>query len=221
MSSSVNKVAIIDYGVGNLFSISQACSMAGMKGVITSSDQVINNCGGVILPGVGSFGSAMQSLKKNNLISVIKEMAFSGKPFMGICLGMQLMFDRSYEFGVFEGLGIVQGEVVKFSQKEKISPKIKIPHIGWNKIYSAKSESWKNTILDNVPEGAYMYFVHSFYALPKDENIMLSETEYYGTVFCSSFQVGNIFGCQFHPEKSGPDGLEIYHSFKSIMMKSL
>ncbi|MFH2060671.1 MAG: imidazole glycerol phosphate synthase subunit HisH [Pseudomonadota bacterium] len=216
MTSLNHKIAIIDYGVGNLFSVKHACEAFGMEGVITSSVQIIQNSDAVILPGVGAFGSAMQSLEDNGLVPVIKDAAFSGKPFLGICLGMQLLFEKSHEFGLFDGLGIVKGEVVRFSQPYGSSEKhFKVPHVGWNKINPAQEKTWENSYFKTLSKGTYMYFVHSYFAVPTDPEIILSNTRYGDQTFCSSFQYKNILGCQFHPEKSGPEGLEIYKALAS------
>ncbi len=215
MHSNKN-IAIINYGVGNLFSVKQACETFGMNGVITSSPEMIETCDAVILPGVGAFGSAMQSLEKNGLVPIIKKAAYSGKPFLGICLGMQLLLEKSHEFGLFNGLGIIKGEVIRFKQDKGPSQKIlRIPHIGWNRIEPPLNKTWNNSFLRTVPARSFMYFVHSYYAVPDDPDIILSNTIYGEQKFCSSFQYENILGCQFHPEKSGSIGLEIYKTLAS------
>ncbi len=206
-----HKIAIIDYGVGNLFSVKHACEAFGMEGIITSSAQIIQNSDAVILPGVGAFGSAMQSLEDNGLVPVIRDVAFSGKPFLGICLGMQLLFEKSHEFGLFDGLGIIKGGVVRFSQPLESSEKRhKVPHVGWNTIEAPMGKTWEKTFFNSLSSGAYMYFVHSYFAVPTELDIVLTHTTYGNQTFCSSFQYKNILGCQFHPEKSGPEGLMIY-----------
>jgi len=216
MMRSNKNIAIINYGVGNLFSVKQACENSGMNGVITSSPEMIETCDAVILPGVGAFGSAMNSLEKNGLIPVIKKAAFSGKPFLGICLGMQLLFERSHEFGLFDGLGIIKGEVIRLDQNQDTTQKtLKIPHIGWNKIEPPRHKKWTYSFLKNVPSQSFMYFVHSYHAVPEDPDIILSNTIYGEQQFCSSFQYESILGCQFHPEKSGSIGLEVYRALAS------
>ena len=218
----IKKIAIIDYGVGNLFSVKQACERFGMTGMITSSPDVIETSDAVILPGVGAFGSAMQSLERNGLVPIVKKAAFSGKPFIGICLGMQLLFEKSYEFGFFNGLGIIKGEVVRFSQDKDLQKKmVKVPHIGWNRIEPPLNKTWNRSFLKAVPNRAYMYFVHSYHAIPDDPDIILSQTIYGGRKFCSSFQYKNVFGCQFHPEKSGSVGLEIYKTLASELISDI
>ncbi len=211
------KVAIIDYGVGNLFSVRQACESAGMNGFITSSSQDILNSEAVILPGVGAFGSAMASLTSSGLVPVIEHVAASGKPLLGICLGMQLLLEKSCEFGESQGLGIIKGEVVRLgSETAGMQGLPKVPHVGWNRIEEPAPDAWKESYLKANKSDDYMYFVHSYYSVPADERIVLSMTNYKGIKFCSSFQVNNIFGCQFHPEKSGPGGIEIYKTLSLL-----
>ena len=212
------KVAIIDYGVGNLFSIKQACAASGMTGVITDSPSDIDVADAVILPGVGAFGSAMSSLTSSNLVPAIKKAAGSGKPLLGICLGMQLLMERSHEFGLSKGLGIVKGEVVKFNTpKDRNGRVLKVPHVGWNTMKRESGRDWDKTLLGALPDETYMYFVHSYYCVPDNPGVVLSTTGYGRTWFCSSFQVDNIFGCQFHPEKSGLNGLKIYQRLSSTI----
>jgi glutamine amidotransferase len=204
-------VAIVDYRVGNLFSVKQACEYAGLQATITSSRQEILSADAVILPGVGAFGDAMETLKRLDLVGVLQDIAASNTPLIGICLGMQLLASESYEFGRHKGLGIIQGRVVRFDNPVEGHRRLKIPQVGWNRIYKAHSVSrWEGTLLDGLPDREFMYFVHSYILQPEDPAVILSMTQYGQTEFCSSLSYGNIFACQFHPERSGTEGLKIY-----------
>lgn len=214
------KVAIIDYGLGNLFSVKNACEHVGMHGFVTSTKQEILAADAVILPGIGAFGDAMQSLKRLDLIAPLREIAAASKPLIGICLGMQLFMTESYEFGQHQGLGLIEGPVVRFDNPVNSSGKLKVPQIGWNRIYkshqanslSITEEQWINSPLMGLPAGEFMYFVHSFYVKPEDSQVVLSVSHYRQIEFCSSLRRGNIFATQFHPERSGPQGLQIYRN---------
>lgn len=204
-------VAVIDYGMGNLFSIKNACLVSGMEAEITDSRRDILDADAVILPGVGAFNDAMESLKRLKLVSVIKDIAESEKLLFGICLGMQLLMGKSHEFENCKGLEIIEGDVVPFAESSREDGRrFKIPHINWNRIWKENKDSWDNTLLDGLNDGEMMYFAHSFYCEPDDPGISLSTTSYGGIEFCSSFQFKNIFACQFHPEKSGEKGILIY-----------
>jgi|LWDU01.1.fsa_nt_gi glutamine amidotransferase len=206
------KIAIIDYGIGNVRSILSAFeNQKGEADVFLTSDKdEILKSDGLVLPGVGAFSHGMENLKSYDLVDVIKEYATSDRPFMGICLGMQLLFEESEEFGVSEGLGLILGRVVKLPTKDNQNEKL--PHVSWNELNS-KNAPWVDTILADIEEGSDMYFVHSFVARPRDGDNVLSTTEYSGYHFCSSVKKNNIYGCQFHPEKSGPTGLKIINNF--------
>jgi glutamine amidotransferase len=210
-------VAIVDYGMGNLFSVKHACEYAGMEAVITTDKSVIFDAPAVILPGVGAFQNAMENLRKNDLVSALRDYAATGRPFAGICLGLQLLMTESHEFGRHPGLGLIDGDVVRLdTTMGEAAPKV--PHIGWNAVYSRESAmgvpvpSWKNSFLAPVSNGSYMYFVHSYYARPSDDSLVLTRTRFGSLEFCSSFSKDNIFACQFHPERSGPEGLKIYQA---------
>jgi len=205
-------VAIIDYKLGNLHSVKSACEHVGISTIITDNKEEILNSSAAILPGVGAFKEGMNFLQKSKLDLTIKEFIDSKKPFLGICLGMHLLFENSEEFGNHLGLGIVKGKIVKFNFNPKAINKFPIPQIGWNKIYSC-NRPWANTILGSNKNEDYMYFVHSYYAIP-EEDCILSKTNYGGIEYCSAIQYKNIFATQFHPEKSGKDGLNIYKNFK-------
>ncbi len=204
------KLALIDYGIGNVKSITNAFKIHGIDLTLTREKDSITNSDGIILPGVGAFSHGMNNLKKFELVDILKE---SNKPLLGICLGMQLLFDESEEFKKTKGLGLIKGEVIKLPLPE--TKNLKLPNIGWRKIL--KSEiNWKGTILENLSEESKMYFVHTYAASPKNKSNILSLTEFGGTKFCSSVKNRNIYGCQFHPEKSANEGLRIIENFIKI-----
>ena len=198
-------IAILDYGVGNLFSLSSSFRAIGAEAVVTADPDVIQRADRLILPGVGAFEDAAKKLRMSGLDRLLREEVAKGKPLLGICLGMQLLFEKSYEYGEHEGLGLLSGSILPFS--EHIDPSYKIPHIGWNRLHlSADVPLWKY-----VKEGDYVYFVHSFFA-PSGEAHTAAEAEY-GITFTAAVAQGNVFGCQFHPEKSGSVGLGILRGF--------
>lgn len=203
-------IAIIDYGAGNLQSVKKAFDFIGAESVITNDPKVILSADKILLPGVGSFGDAMDSMHKNGLVETIKECALSGKPFLGICLGLQLLFEESEESPGVKGLGIFKGKIKKFSSDMGL----KIPHIGWNSL----SIKQKNTLFKDIPENSYVYFVHSYYLHAEDENDIATVTNY-GIDFHSAVGKNNVFATQFHPEKSGDVGLQILRNFASMEVK--
>ena len=204
-------IAVIDYGMGNLFSIRNACLASGMDAKITNSRREISGADAVILPGVGAFYDAMEALKRLNLVSVVKEIAESEKLLFGICLGMQLLMQKSYEFEDCKGLEIIKGDVVPFTEpSHEDGRRFKIPHINWNRIWKEKKVSCGGKLLDCLSDGEYMYFAHSYYCVPEDQKIISSTTSYAAIEFCSAFQYKNIIACQFHPERSGEKGLLVY-----------
>lgn len=196
-------IAIIDYGMGNLRSVQKAFEFLGYEAVITKDSDVLDQASHVVLPGVGAFGDAMKALESRGLIKPIKKQVKSGKPFLGVCLGMQLLFDKSYEHGEFEGLGIVPGEVVKFD----LPAEYKVPHMGWNKLDVMQGE-----IFDKKDTHQYVYFVHSYHCVPSDKK-MIAANANYGEDFCAAVAYKNIFATQFHPEKSGEIGLKMLKEF--------
>lgn len=200
------KIAIVDYQLSNLFSVKHALDFLKVDCEITSDKSQVLAADAAILPGVGAFGDAMKNLKRLDLVEPIKKFVQDGKPFMGVCLGMQLLFSESEEFGFHQGLNIIKGKVLKFESRDK---KIKVPQIGWNQIFKSEND-WRNSPLQNIRNGEFMYFVHSYYVVAKDPNVVLSETMYEGIRYCSSILSGNVFATQFHPEKSGVDGIKIY-----------
>lgn len=208
----MDKIAIIDYGLGNLYSVERAVLAAGGLPYISRDPEKINTADKLILPGVGAFKAGMDGLRKYKLIEPIKDSLRRGTKLLGLCLGMQLLFETSEEFGINEGLSVIPGTVklLKFSSTEKHA---KIPNIGWNSLMKPKGAQWKGTILEDVKSGEMAYFVHSFAAFPKSHGDWLSLTEYGGNVFCSVVSHGNVLGTQFHPEKSGNIGLKILRRF--------
>jgi glutamine amidotransferase len=210
-------VAIIDYGLGNLFSINNACNLVGLNTIITSDVDIINAADALILPGVGAFGDAMTSLNDNNLTQIIHQFVQTGKPFLGICLGMQLLFSESEEFGSNKGLNLIKGKVVKFPTINKNGEKIRVPQIQWNQIYAEDKNRWKNSPLKEVTDGSYMHFVHSYFAIPDDKNNILTYSEYEGTRYASAVIKDNIIGIQYHPEKSAQDGIKIYQNWANYI----
>ncbi len=197
-------LAIIDYGAGNLRSVQKACELLGATAEITSDATVIAKADHVILPGVGAFGDCMQSLHRTGLTDIVKETAKSGKPFLGICLGMQLLFESSEESPGVEGLGIFKGEIVKIPKQNDY----KIPHMGWNSLHFPK----ETPLFAGLPTNPFVYFVHSYYAKPEDPSIVAASTSYCGELTVA-IQKDNIFATQFHPEKSGDVGLTILKNF--------
>jgi len=207
-------IAIVDYGVGNLFSLQSSLKAIGADAIVTSNPDQLRSADKIILPGVGAFGDAAAKLRENGLDQVVIEEAESGKPLMGICLGMQLLFDTGEEYGVHEGLGLIPGRVV--SMKGVVPEDYKIPHIGWNALIFPKERggdnpSEKSPLFKYVENGDCVYFVHSFYAADCKDSV-IADTEY-GALLTAAVQKGNVCGCQFHPEKSGSVGLNILRGF--------
>ena len=198
-------VGIIDYGVGNLFSLRSSFAAIGAEAFVSSDAAQLAKADRLILPGVGAFGDAAQKLRDSGLDTFVKEQAADRKPLMGICLGMQLLFEKSYEYGEHEGLGLLKGQVVGMSGKLPIE--LKIPHMGWNALQLTKPAKL-------LEEGSYVYFVHSFYAENCEDSI--AAVTDYGIPITAAVEKDNIFGCQFHPEKSGNVGLEILKRFCKI-----
>ena len=206
-------VAIIDYKMSNLFSVQAACNKVGLSSTITSDRDRILEAKVAILPGVGAFGEAMKYLIDKKLDETIFQYVDMGKPLIGICLGLQLLFESSEEFGNHNGLGLIKGKVKKFKPHSRNSIKYPVPQIGWNKI-NQKDASWESSLLRGNSNNDFMYFVHSYYVEPDDNKIILSKTTYGDIEYCSSVKQNNIFACQFHPEKSGEVGINIYKNLK-------
>jgi glutamine amidotransferase len=216
------KAAIVDYEICNMFSVKHACERVGMKTLITSSIDEIMSADVVILPGVGAFGDAMASLRRMDLIQPLKDIVSQNKLLIGICLGMQLLLSESCEFGSQKGLDIIKGSVKKFvpSVDSRTSKMLKVPQTGWNKIlkYQSRlvSDTWGHTPLEGIAEGEYVYFVHSYFAVPDDKNVILTRTIYGDYDFCSGLRWNNIFAFQFHPERSGLVGMKMYRNIFDI-----
>ena len=201
-------LAIIDYGVGNLFSLQCSLRKIGVEAIVTKNPDEIKSADRIILPGVGAFGDASRKLRESGLVELITEEAKSGKPFLGICLGMQLLFEKGYEYGEHEGLGFLKGNVVAL--EGEIDPNLQIPHMGWNAL-DFKQDS---PLFKYINNGDFVYFVHSYYATDCEDSVIA--TSEYGIPVTAAVGKGNIFGCQFHPEKSGEVGLNILKAFCEI-----
>ena len=199
-------IAIVDYGVGNLFSLKSSLAAVGAEAVVTGDADALRSADKILLPGVGAFGDAAQKLRATGLDSVVIDEARRGKPLMGICLGMQLLFDRGFEYGEHAGLSLIPGEVRPIS--EVIPAGLKIPHIGWNALRFTEK---KSPLLRKIKEGDCVYFVHSYYAANCAADVIANAE--YGALLTAAVQRDNVCGCQFHPEKSGRVGLEILRAF--------
>jgi len=197
-------IVIIDYGMGNLHSVSKAVERLGYEAVVTGDAEKILAADAVILPGVGAYGDAMQHLRESGLDEVTKQFAATGKPLLGICLGMQLLFEQSEEYGIHQGLGLLEGEVIRFKGD------FKIPHMGWNKLQFLQD----SPLFLNLTEG-HVYFVHSYHALPKNEANLLATGDYFGPV-TAIVGKNNVYGMQFHPEKSGELGMQLLQNFLTL-----
>ena len=195
-------VAIIDYGVGNLRSVEKAFAAMGCAAVISSDERVLREAERLVLPGVGAFGACMKALKERNFDGLVKERASAGTPLLGVCVGMQLLFDESEEFGSTQGLGLLRGSVRRFGNE------LVVPQVGWNRIQQKRPHA----LFEGIADGSFCYFVHSFYCEPKDESVVVGETEY-GVRYASVVATKNVCGVQFHPEKSQAIGLRMLRNF--------
>jgi glutamine amidotransferase len=213
------RIAIIDYELGNLFSVKNALNSIGLEAIITNKDDIILSCDAAILPGVGAFNIAMQNILKFGLDNTIKRFISTGKPFIGICLGFQLLFTKSNEFVETKGLGIIDGEVLKIPTLFD-GKKIRVPNVGWLSIYNKKGV-FLNDEFNNLQQNEYMYFVHSYFAKPLNENLIVASCMYENFEFCSAIKKDNVFGVQFHPEKSGEKGIQIYQNLKKLIERKL
>lgn len=200
----MSRIAIIDYQMGNLRSVQKGFEKVGHEAMITSDPAELAKAERIVLPGVGAFGDAIAELKRRDLVNPIKEAIASGKPFLGICLGLQLLFDVGYENGEYEGLGILRGKCVRFN----LPHEFKVPHMGWNRGTIKR----KAPILKDTADGTFFYFVHSYYVVPEDPSLVAIETDY-GHPFCAAVWKDNLFATQFHPEKSQEEGLRLLRSF--------
>lgn len=209
----MNKVTIVDYGVGNLLSVSRAFEHLGATVAVSSDPAAIAAAERLVLPGVGAFGAGMAELGRRNLIEPIQAFAATGRPFLGICLGMQMMLSQSEEFGSHQGLGLIPGKVVALSRTTPASESRKIPHIGWSALVPAHDGAWAGSALEAVEPGRFVYFVHSFMAQPDQPEHVLAQCLYGGEPVVAAVGRDNLLGCQFHPEKSGAVGLAILARF--------
>ena len=208
------KVVIIDCQLGNLFSVKQACDAVGIYSEISSDFNEILNADALILPGVGAFIEAMNNLKKLDLVFAIKQKVSNGTPIFGICLGLQLLFTESEEFGAGNGLDLISGVIRRFPESHE-GQNVRVPHIAWNTIYKSK-QNWESSALNGIGENEFMYFIHSYFVKPDNDSVVLSLTNYDGIEFCSAIQQENIFATQFHPEKSANKGISIYKNWGQI-----
>ena len=199
-------IGIIDYGVGNLFSLRSSFDAIGAETFVSGDEKELAKADKLILPGVGAFGDAADKLRQTGLDKFVRQQAEKGVPLMGICLGLQLLFEKGFEYGEHEGLGLLKGNVV--AMKGKLPENLKIPHMGWNAL---RIENKNSRLLSRISEGDYVYFVHSFYAEGCEDS--LAATAEYGITVTAAVEKGNIFGCQFHPEKSGEVGMNILRAF--------
>jgi imidazole glycerol-phosphate synthase subunit HisH len=203
----MGRIAIIDYQMGNLRSVQKGFEKVGHAATITSDANELARAEKIVLPGVGAFGDAIAELRRRELVQPIKEAIQSGKPFLGICLGLQLLFDVGYEGGEFEGLGVLRGKVVRFD----LPREFKVPHMGWNR----GTIRHRGGVLEGIGDETFFYFVHSYYVVPEDQALVAIETEY-GQPFCAAVWRDNLFATQFHPEKSQADGLRILKNFAEL-----
>ena len=199
-------IGIIDYGVGNLFSLQSSFAAIGQEAFVSGDPALLCKADRLILPGVGAFGDAVNKLRKSGLDTFVKEEAANGKPLMGICLGMQMLFEKSFEYGEHDGLGLLKGKVVPM--QEVLPADLKVPHIGWNQLQFVQQDC---PLFRYIKDGDFVYFVHSFYAADCDDS--LAATTSYGATLTAAVAKNNVFGCQFHPEKSGTVGLAILRAF--------
>lgn len=207
-------IVIVDYGLGNIKSMYNAIKFVNLKPpTITADCNKIKSADAIVLPGVGAFSEGMKNLNKLGLSNLLLDFVATGKPFLGVCLGMQMLFDESEEFGITSGLGIVKGKVNKLS----LDNNLKFPHVGWNTIFEPSVDRWQNTILQDIENNSDMYFVHSFVAQPEFKSDILANTQYGNNIFCSAVRHNNVFGTQFHPEKSSKIGLKILEKFINII----
>ena len=200
-------ITIIDYGMGNLRSVQKGFERIGHQAQVTNDPAEVDRASKLVLPGVGAFEDAMIELKRREMIQPVLAAIDSGKPFLGICLGLQLLFETSYENGRHEGLGVLKGEVVRFDLPSEYS----VPHMGWNQLSIPR----RAPILEGIEEGAHFYFVHSYYVVPRDPNVVSTTTDYHQP-FCSMIWRDNLFATQFHPEKSQADGLRVLQNFAEL-----
>jgi len=213
----IPEVVIVDYGLGNLFSVRKAFEHCGASVVVSSNPEVVQRAQRLVLPGVGAFRDGMAGLRERGLIEPVLAVARADRPLLGICLGMQMLMTRSEEFGDHEGLGIVPGSVLAIPRTDVEGSPLRIPHIGWSPLVPpAPAVDWSGSILETTPTGTAVYLVHSFTAWPEHESHRLADCWYGGRRISAAIRLGNVYGCQFHPEKSGAAGLAIIRRFLSL-----
>ncbi|MCW4572955.1 glutamine amidotransferase [Venenivibrio stagnispumantis] len=205
-------IMLVDYGMGNLRSVEKALQKVGLEVNRSSNPEDIDKADAIVVPGVGAFADAIHNLERFGLKDKIIQAINQGKPYLGICLGLQILFEYGYEFGEHEGLGIIKGKVIRFDERLNI----KIPHMGWNQVWIKK----KDKMFKNIKEGDYFYFVHSYYAVPDEEDVIASYTDY-GVDFCSAIEKDNIWAVQFHPEKSQTTGLKFLQNFADFVKNEI
>jgi glutamine amidotransferase len=204
------KIAVIDYGMGNLRSVLNGLRAVGASPLIARAPEEVIGADALVLPGVGAFGDCMRNLRSAGLDGAVLSSLKEGKPYLGICLGLQILFEESEEFGKTPGLGYLNGKVVPFEKglRDGRGARLKVPHMGWNEIRKERA----TPALEGIPDGAHFYFVHSFHVVPEETDLIATTTDY-GIRFVSSIAKGNVFACQFHPERSGPLGLKVLRKF--------
>lgn len=217
MGLNMGDIVIIDYGHGNLKSIQRGFEKIGKKTILSSDPSIISEANRLVLPGVGSFGSGMRHLEKLGIVDAVYDFVEKGKPLLGICLGMQMLFDNGTEHGKHQGLGLIPGVVDKISKRTETEKNRKIPHIGWSALTTLGCESdWVNSCLRNISQGDYVYFVHSYMAMLEQNEYLLSQCNDEGLLIPAAVKKDNITGLQFHPEKSGVIGLKILRDFSTL-----
>jgi glutamine amidotransferase len=207
------RVTIVDYGLGNLHSVANALKHLGAQVDYAEDGKAIADADRLILPGVGAFADGMRNLTARGQVPALRAFAASGRPFVGICLGMQLLFDESDEFGIHAGLGIIPGRVARISANTEVTTSVKVPHVGWNRLLPTRERGWDGSLLATTAVGTFAYFVHSFVAQPRDPAHVLAVATYGPHRLTAAVAMGSVTGFQFHPEKSGPDGLAMLATF--------
>lgn len=210
------RVALLDYGMGNLFSVAQACRAVGLEVALAADPEAVRGSDALIVPGVGAFGDAMAHLARTGLDAAVKDLVRAGKPYLGLCLGMQLLFASSEEFGGHPGLGLLPGTVGRLPASTPRVPRLRVPHIGWSPVHPVE-QPWGRSPLSGVRPGEYVWFVHSFVARPDRRSDWLCATDYDGFEVCSGVARENVVGLQFHPEKSGPAGLSVLAGWRAAL----
>jgi glutamine amidotransferase len=211
-----NTVVVADYGVGNLLSVRSAIEQCGGRCELSNDPDVIERADRLLLPGVGAFGEAMDDMRAAGLVEPMRRFAASGKPLLGICLGMQMLMDESEEFGHHAGLGLIPGQVRALPQADTTGRALRVPRVGWGELNASDARRWDGSILARVPVGAWMYFVHSFTAVPRDASDVMATSAYGGHELAAVVARDNVTGCQFHPEKSGAAGLAVIARFLEL-----